>query len=172
MHPVMDDSGPHWGSSIADKITIELRNGSNYNTVVYSVSNIDLGINGNANVVFPSNLNGNYYITLLHRNSIETVSALPVSFSTAVINYSFDSDTKAFGGNIKQKPGNNWVIYSGDVNQDGIIDSGDMIPLDNAAANFLTGFLTTDLNGDGLVDSGDMIILDNNVSLFIAKIVP
>jgi len=44
--------------------------------------------------------------------------------------------------------------------------------VDNAASNFVTGYIVSDINGDGLVDSGDMIILDNNASNFIAVTLP
>ena len=65
-----------------------------------------------------------------------------------------------------------YVIYTGDVNQDGIVDSGDMVPVDNDATAFAMGYLSSDINGDGLIDSGDMILLDNNNIYFVIKIVP
>jgi hypothetical protein len=58
------------------------------------------------------------------------------------------------------------------VNQDGVVDAGDMIPLDNDAANFANGYLSTDTNGDGSVNSNDQTILQNNSTLFIGKIIP
>jgi hypothetical protein len=47
------------------------------------------------------------------------------------------------------------------VNQDGLVDSSDMITVDNESAAFTTGYLPEDINGDGLIDSSDMIYLDN-----------
>jgi hypothetical protein len=99
------------------------------------------------------------------------VSAAPVSFAGTTISYQFDSDSKAYGNNMKFK-GGLWVIYGGDANQDGLVDSGDMIIIDNDASTFATGYLVSDINGDGLIDSGDMIILDNNASAFIAVVLP
>jgi hypothetical protein len=32
--------------------------------------------------------------------------------------------------------------------------------------------VATDVNGDGLVDSGDMILVDNNSSIFVSAILP
>jgi hypothetical protein len=52
------------------------------------------------------------------------------------------------------------------------VDSGDMIPVDNQAAVFGTGYTSLDVNGDGLIDSGDMIMIDNNASEFIGTIRP
>jgi endonuclease G len=65
-----------------------------------------------------------------------------------------------------------YCIYSGDVNQDGIIDSGDLRLIDNDYSSYLTGYLVTDLNGDNIVDSGDLAIADNNYSGYITSIVP
>ncbi|MBK7213181.1 MAG: hypothetical protein IPH88_07790 [Bacteroidales bacterium] len=172
MNPAMDESGIHWGATIADKITIELHDASNYSSLIYSASNVDLNTDGTASITLPSSNSGSYYITIRHRNSIETVSATAVSFAGSTISYSFDNASKAFGGNMLQKADGTWVIYGGDANQDGLVDSSDMLMVDNDASNFVTGYIQSDINGDGLADSGDMIILDNNASNFIATVIP
>jgi len=121
----------------------------------------------------PAAVNGMYYIGIRHRNSIEVWSSLPVNFGlVSIINYDITTNaSQVYGNNLKQI-GSRYVIYGGDVNQDGLIDSSDMIPVDNDSRIFNTGYLDTDVNGDGLVDSSDMIILDNNGSLFVARITP
>lgn len=172
MHPAMDDNGVHWGANIADKVTLELHDAGNYNSVVYAASNADLLTNGTVTVQIPAIFSGSYYLSLKQRNGIETVTAQPVSFATSSVSYSFDNANKAYGGNLMQTADGGWVIYSGDVNQDGIVDSGDMIDVDNDATAFMTGYTATDVNGDGLVDSGDMIILDNNAAAFVSKVTP
>ena len=65
-----------------------------------------------------------------------------------------------------------WCLYSGDVNQDGLVDSGDLGILDNDNANYVTGYVVTYVNGDGIIDSGDLGIVDNNNAVYISKIVP
>ena len=40
----------------------------------------------------------------------------------------------------------------GDVNQDGIVDSGDMNPIENASVALTMGYIAEDVNGDGLID--------------------
>jgi photosystem II stability/assembly factor-like uncharacterized protein len=172
MRPALDESGTHWGATIADKITIGLHDATDYNTLIHSIPNVELSIEGTASVSLPSNINGMYYLTIRHRNSIETVSSSPVSFAGTVVSYLFDLPSKAYGDNLKQKADGQWVIYGGDVNQDGIVDSGDMILVDNDVMNFITGYVLTDVNGDGLVDSSDMILLENNSSLFIIAMIP
>ena len=172
MHPAMDGTGPHWGATIADKISIELHDAANYSSLVYTASNVDLHTDGTATLTFPATYGGSYYLTVRHRNSIETVSSAPVSFSGTTITYSFDNGSNAYGGNLLHKPDGRWVIYGGDANQDGLVDATDMVLIDNASANFVTGYIDSDVNGDGLIDSSDMVLLDNNASQFIAKITP
>lgn len=65
-----------------------------------------------------------------------------------------------------------FAIYSGDVNQDGVIDITDQADLSNDLSNFAFGYLNTDLNGDSVVDISDQAILDNNLAAFIGVISP
>ncbi|MBK6505196.1 MAG: hypothetical protein IPG02_05900 [Ignavibacteria bacterium] len=86
--------------------------------------------------------------------------------------YNFTTaQAQAFGDNLKLK-GTKWVIYGGDVNQDGAVDATDVQTIDNDAANFESGYVPTDLNGDGFVDGSDFTIGDNNASNFVGKITP
>jgi len=172
MHPVKDGSGVHLGSTIADKITIELHDYSNYSNIIFTLSNIDLHTDGTASVSIPSIYNGSYYLTVKHRNSIETVSAETVSFSGTVINYSFNMASKARGSNLGMMTDGWYVIYGGDVNQDGFVDTGDMTPVDNDSFSYMSGYLNSDTNGDGAIDTGDMTIVDNNAANYISSITP
>jgi len=54
-------------------------------------------------------------------------------------NYNFDDTAKAYGDNLVNLGGGFYGIFSGDVNQDGIIDAGDMAPVDNLAAVAASG---------------------------------
>ncbi|MBL0108120.1 MAG: hypothetical protein IPP52_12740 [Ignavibacteria bacterium] len=42
-------------------------------------------------------------------------------------------------------------MYGGDVNQDGVVDAGDLSAVDNDAAESLSGYVSTDVNGDDFV---------------------
>ena len=163
---------PFYPANTADLITIELHEATDYAVVAYAVSNVALSTIGSVSLPLPSVLSGAYYITIKHRNSIETTTAEPVSFSGSIINYSFDAPIKVFGGNVLQTNDGQWVIYGGDVNQDGIVDAGDMVPVDNDYSNFAKGYLVTDINGDGIVDSGDMTLLGHNSASFVRRMVP
>jgi hypothetical protein len=172
MNKAQNGTGDQFPGTIADQIIVELHQSTSPYTLIGGPYLVDINIDGTASVTIPAVLNGSYYVVIKHRNSIETWSGLPVSFGGTSINYNFSTSAdQAYGNNMKLIS-EKYVFFGGDVNQDGLIDSGDMIPVDNDAANFITGYLQTDVNGDGLIDSGDMILLDNNGALFIAKITP
>jgi N-acetylneuraminic acid mutarotase len=154
--------GPHFTAPTADQITIELHDALNYANIVYSTSAVNLSTSGTATVIVPLVYNGSYYITVKHRNSVETTTAAAVSFAGSTINYSFGNPANVFGGNLGLMIDNYYVVYAGDVNQDGAVDSGDFTPVDNDASAYLSGYLVTDINGDGSVDSGDFTSIDNN----------
>jgi len=119
---------------------------------------------------------GSYYIQVRHFNSLETWSKSggeSLSLNTPVNNFDFTTSSgQAYGGNSVLK-GSRYCIYSGDIDQNGIIDAGDSGPADNDAANFTFGIrLPTDLNGDSIVDANDMSILDNNTANYVQVISP
>lgn len=175
MAKAQNGSGDQFPGNTADQVTIELHDASpgNYSSIVYTSGPVNLSSSGNVSLSVPQAHSGTYYITLTHRNSILTVSALPVSFSTQQVSYNFsDAVSKAFGNNLKQSPDGTFLLYGGDVNQDGLVDSGDLIDIDNDVTAFATGYLVTDVNGDGLVDSSDMLVVDNNGSAFISAVTP
>jgi hypothetical protein len=157
-------SGPQFGPGIADQVTVELHNPTPYSNIVYSLGLVNLGTNGDIAIsAIPALYNGSYYLTIKHRNSIETTSASPVSFAGGTINYDFSTAaTQAYGNNLKLM-GTVYAIYGADPNQDGIVDGSDMLLIDNASqVPILHGYFPQDLNGDGTVDGTDMLMIDNN----------
>jgi PKD repeat protein len=172
MRQANNESGPQFGPEIADQITVELRNAGNYGIIEYSDPVVFLSTGGAAQVNIPSGLTGSYYVTVKHRNSVETTSASPVSFASSVVGVTFDQPASVYGGNLLMMVDGNYVIFGGDANLDGGIDTGDMTPVDNDAAGFVSGYLPTDVNGDGTVDTGDMTIVDNNAASFTGKVTP
>ncbi|HRW70591.1 dockerin type I domain-containing protein, partial [Lentimicrobium sp.] len=172
MRQAFDENGPHFGPGIADQIVIELHNASGYGNIAYTSPPVNLGTNGQAVITVPGAFSGSYYITIRHRNSLATTTAAPVSFSNSNVELNLDHPTKAFGGNLLMMIDGKYVIYGGDVNQDGSVDTADMTPVDNDASAFATGYLATDVNGDGTIDTGDMTIIDNNAAAFVSSITP
>ncbi|MHC1776589.1 MAG: beta strand repeat-containing protein [Lentimicrobium sp.] len=172
MQQANDENGPHFGAGIADQVIIELHNQSDYNSIAYTSPLVNLSTTGIVNVGVPTELNASYYLTISHRNSIETTTANPVSFSGSSISYNFSTAaSQALGSNQKEISGL-YVIYSGDVNQDGVIDTADMTPIDNDSSSYDFGYLSTDVNGDGIIDTADMTIVYNNAANYIGRIVP
>lgn len=109
-----------------------------------------------------------YYIRINHRNSLETWSMDPVIIENN-ITYDFtDSQNKAYGNNLVQLQDGYFAMWSGDVNQDGIIESSDFSEVENAAQEFLFGYLAGDLTGDVLVESADYSLIENNSQLFLS----
>ncbi len=172
MRKAQGETGDQFPGNTADQIKVELHNATNYALIEHSEEFVNLSTSGEASITVPGSLSGNYYITIKHRNSIETTSKLPVSFAVSLITYSFDGPTQAYGNNILQMIDGHCVIFCGDVNQDTFVDTGDMSPVDNDAGNFASGYLPTDVNGDGIVDTGDMTVIDNNAAGFTGTITP
>jgi hypothetical protein len=173
MNKARDENGYHYPGNTADKVTVELHNASSYSTVEYSSGLVDLSITGNIVIPsFPVNLSSSYYLTIKHRNSIETTSALPVSFSGNTINYDFTtSASKAYGNNLLGINGV-YAVYGGDVNQDDIVDSGDRNLVENAISSVTFGYVPEDVNGDGIVDGDDLNIIDNNINNIVVALTP
>ena len=141
---------------IPDTATIELRN-SSYPYSLVDQTNIFLNSSGQGSGKFYNAVNGTpYYLVLKHRNSIETWSGATQTFTNSVLTYDFTSTSnKAFGNNLIQF-GNKWCIYSGDVNQDGVVNSQDLNSVYSDNINGITGYNSTDLTGDLFTEIGDL----------------
>lgn len=118
---------------------------------------------------------GSYYVVVKHFNSIETwskIGGLSLQTNGYPIPYDFTtSASQAYGNNMRLK-GGKYCIYSGDVNQDGVIDGSDLSRIDNSAAFYQVGTrLPEDLDANGIVDADDFAIGDNNW-YFITVITP
>lgn len=166
---------PQWGQGTADMITVELYESNNTITPVFTKDSVRLFTDGLTETFEILHLqSAEYYIAIKHRNSIETWSAIPLSFSQPdTLFYDFtDSATKAYMNNMKSFPGSVFAIFGGDVNQDGIVDASDMSLVDNAVTLFMTGYIEQDINGDGLIDGSDMALTDNNSTNFVQRLTP
>lgn len=162
-------------SQVSDTITVELRN-STSPFAVADVTQAVVSSSGNAELKFSNAADGNYYIAVKHRNSIETWSANTIAFSrTTPVNYDLSPAlSQAFGSNMIQVDVSpvRYGIYSGDVNQDGTIDLNDVLLTYNAANTFEAGYVVTDINGDSIVDLNDVLIANNNASAFVSVVKP
>lgn len=172
MNVSYDDMGEHWPAGVTDHITVELHDAASYATIVYSVPDVELTTAGTATITVPAAFAGNYYITVKHRNSLETVSANPVSFAGTTMNKSFGTPADVFYGNLAAFEDGGYAIYGGDPSQDGLVDSSDMEVVDNLSSTSASGYIPEDCNGDGLIDSSDMAIIDNNSAASLGAATP
>lgn len=110
---------------------------------------------------------GTYYIVLKHSNGLEIWSKEGgESLTAGIVNeFDFTASGNAYGDN-QYDNGKYRLMYSGDVDQNGVIDGEDLSRVDNAVASFATDD-PSDLNGDGWVDGSDLIIAEENSAKFI-----
>ncbi len=91
------------------------------------------------------------------------------------LSYNFTTAAnKSYGSNQKQIDLSpiQFGLYSGDVNEDGIIDASDLSEVDNDASNSVSGYVNTDVNGDDFVDASDLSIVDNNAFIGVLVMRP
>ena len=159
--------------TIADQITVELHNQATYATIVHTEAIVNLNTNGTAIITIPSGFSGSYYITVKHRNHVETVSANPVSFADLHIAYDFTTAAnKAYNSNMKLLQTGIYGFFAGDVNQDGDVNLLDLTTVNSAALTILNGYAVTDINGNGNVNLIDVSSTNSNVLNIISKKTP
>ncbi|MBV6478954.1 MAG: hypothetical protein HGGPFJEG_01714 [Ignavibacteria bacterium] len=163
---------PNINQMISDSIKVYLRN----STAPYAAVDSSFGIidqTGHGTIIFDNAENNTaYYIVVKHRNSIETWSAVTMSFIDSLMSYNFTvSDTTAYGNNLVQE-GSRFCIFSGDVNFDGSVDAEDAGRIGNSAIQYQTGYKIEDLSGDLIIDAADNMIVDNNVRKYIIVVSP
>ena len=178
MKPILYNLNQIADSTLTDSVCIKIWHPDD---LVDSVSTITyytvINKNGNANVSLPISLSGEYYyISINHKNSLETWSANTVKL--------MPNSTYDFSNNISKAYSNNsntpmkfistgkYAIFSGDVNQDGTINEFDLKQVEIKAKNTGFGYLNDDVNGDGVEDILDMQIIENNKTLFLIKARP
>jgi len=146
-----------------DVISVELHDTIAPYSIIYSASG-NLDTKGYIDLTFPPQLfNKKLYVVVKHRNSLETWSKSPVVFNSTIIYYDFTTDlTKAYGNNLAHLPDENYGIFSGDVNQDGIVNSNDYIDIENTTKLFVIGYVNEDLMGDWMIESSDFSLIENN----------
>lgn len=171
MKPVAFNLGITNINTAVDSVTIELHHASSF-ALVTSATGV-LHTDGILNVSFPPT-SGNFYLVIKHKNSIETWSATPVSFTAGEISpYNFtQSAAQAFGNNQVEVEYGVWAIYTGDLNADGNIDINDYVLWESDYNNLASGNISTDLNGDGNVDIADYPIWETNYNNLVSVIMP
>jgi hypothetical protein len=174
MNSCLYSLGLHSDPTAADSVNIELWSSSGLSNPAAAFSyKALLHTDGNVSVLLPESAIGNsYYLALKHRNSMETWSALTVPIS-GTVSYDFTSAaSQAYGNNLAAVNGGYYALYSGDVNQDGIIEASDYARMENDLLAGLTGYQAADITGNGVVELSDHTLMENNILKIIFRIRP
>ncbi len=173
MYPILYQQGQEPMPSFrVDTVTIELRKHFSPYDLVETQTGI-LQTDGTLRVHFQADPNDPYHLVFKHRNHIETWSAESNHFLlvNTIINFSSNIG-KVFGDNQTEVESGIYAFYSGDINQDGVVDGLDYNEWENDSNNFVGGYFSTDLNGDGIVDGLDFIYWEINSNNFVGAVVP
>jgi|GEM_PF-3513006 len=143
-----------------DWVYIEARNAFDENiiedaAVGFINSDGDLiSLDGTEGIIFNNITTGNYHVAIFHRNHLAVMTALPLSLPNSM-SYSFTSTANSAKGIEKLKLQNGfYVLYAGDFNGDGNINSSDYNTWAQNSA--LVGqYVGMDANGNAVVNATD-----------------
>lgn len=158
-------------SMVPDTVLIELRSAASPYSIV-DQTKIFLNSNGQGTGKFHIAVNGTpYYLVIKHHNSLETWSSTTQAFTSGSMSYDFTtSSAKAFGNNLKLI-GSKFCVFSGDIDQDGVIGIQDLnqVYIDNIIG--AGGYIPSDLNGDMFTDIDDLskVFVNNVLGIIIKK---
>ena len=157
-----------------DTVRIYLRNFNSPYNIVDSAKDVinDLTLQGVYK--FYNLTSGSYYYEAKHRNCIETWSKAGGEYLNFGVIYSYDFTNfafKAYGNNLVLK-GTRYCLFSGDLDNDGVIDANDILDCYNDVSGFANGYFPTDVTGDNVTDVSDIVIIYNNANNFVVKITP
>jgi hypothetical protein len=107
---------------------------------------------------------GTWYVTIKHRNHIYGTTRSAYNFNSGEITtVDLTRGEAPFASNrcAMQSEGR-WILYGGDVDQDGQVTSTDYVRWYNAQHDESAGYKNADIDMDGIVDTQDyMIIMEN-----------
>ncbi len=166
--------------STVDTMSVILANANDPWEYLFQTHGVSMDPDGTMSTLVPSAFSDDYYIVLRQRNSVETWSAVPVSFAGNTINYNFTlAASQAFGNNLKKvgEGPTSYALYSGDLvssgtEQDGYIDIYDNNEVFNKSQEGLFGYAVADVTGDAFVDIFDLVVVFNNLQGSVGMITP
>jgi hypothetical protein len=140
--------------------------------VLYSSIGI-LGTDGVGLFVFPLDVEGGkFYIVLKHRSSLAVWSADPIKVLDQMV-YNIQNDPSfVYGQNLAALGNGYFGMWTGDVNQDGVIDDVDFTSVESDLPLFTRGYFPQDLDGNSIIESADYSLIENNSNLGLTVIQP
>ncbi|MEO8665247.1 MAG: aryl-sulfate sulfotransferase [Ignavibacteria bacterium] len=163
--------------NMKDTVALYLRNTIAPYDIVDSARSVIDSVNFKGVFTFYNTVSGNFYISVRHRNGMETWSKEGGENFIAgnVNNYDFTTAaSQAYGSNMIQVSASpvRFAIYNGDVNQNDMVSLVDILETTNNASNFVNGYVSTDVNGDRLTNLDDVLFVSNNSNLFVSIVTP
>ena len=118
-----------------ENITVELHNATTPWALVTTTTAL-LKTDGTAVCTFNTAPSGSFYIAVKTSNAVQTWSATPQTVGAVPLTYDFsNAANKAYGDNMLNLGGQVFGFYSGDINQDDVIDGTDAVDLFNDVEN-------------------------------------
>jgi len=184
-----------FGHGTSDVLQISLHEAGDYNKYIWgdllryeTIGYADL--DGRIVVHIPNEhnghlLNGAYWLSINHRNHLETIyyELLDLSesgpFFCDFITGDLHSNpalgnNQAYVGKIvrNEETLHAYALYAGDINGDGKINISDRSQLNYNLSIGVRGYVADDLNGDGVITISDRSLLEKNLLQFIEIITP
>ncbi len=167
---VFSTTGP---DAIVDWVFVELRAQNDPSQVVVARSGLlqrdgdVVEVDGVSPLSLENLSAGNYFVGVFHRNHLPVLSSTALSLSCDGATVDFTSaGVSVYGNNSRKEINGVFLLWTGDANQDQLVDSGDR----SITWNFRnqTGYLSADLDLNGITDSGDRSLSWNNRNLSVA----
>ncbi len=166
---------PRWTHPISDRLTISMHIADNYSDIKHTQETF-LMTNGWARITFPSDIGEEVWISVRHRNHIETVYFTTLDFSghfEEITSIDFTTAaSQAFGENQIGLGDGAFGIYAGDVDGNGIVDAQDRALVQSELIRITKGYLDEDVNGDGNADALDRAFVQGNLIRIISSVTP
>lgn len=163
--------------NMKDTSTLYLRRASAPFDIVDSAKGITDSVSYCAYYQFSGISGGSsYYLSVKHRNCIETWSSVACNFileNNYYYNFASDSSS-AYGKNLARVNHSPRIygLYSGDVDLNNSINLNDIILIYNDAAVFEEGYINSDITGDRITNLSDLTMTYNNSVKFITSVSP
>jgi hypothetical protein len=160
-------------ANTVDWVLVELRDALNPNTILGRKAALLLtngnvvDTNGNMGVNF-NIASGNYYVVVRHRSHLAVMSAAAVSLPNATAYDFTTAAAQSYGNNQSiEVAANKWAMYSGDIDAQGVITSGDYSQYSTQiiSGNVSNGYYNADANLDGNVNMLDFSLYRPNAKI-------
>jgi uncharacterized protein (DUF1501 family) len=119
---------------------------------------------GNLTISFPNTFAAKYHVAIFHRNHLGVITTKTTLADTNTVHiFDLNAPATVLGKNQLKKVDNKYLMFAGDIDQNGNINAQDYSLLRRTMGK--PGYLDSDLNGNAKVEATDKILLDANRSV-------